>query len=224
MKTIDIEEVEKIMGRNFWGVKDWLSYCNVVFTKEQISEIMESSFDTDILNAPCPFEMGKSIKETHFAFLGLDEIRHKPLTIIEFQELISMRNRSSLFPKKRWYKTESFANNKTCALRLYLMPLAIIPKSTEKIFQEQLAILPEDYEVPSAIEEVFKDILYYKKNGILLNPSKWAMCQDITSWGERDRVAVGAFNINDEGLSINHFFDGKRNFFIGPATSLKLSM
>jgi len=66
---------------------------------------------------------------------------------------------------------ENFANELTCGFRWYLMPLEIVPNSTSKTYQEQLAMLPTDYKVSLAIEEVTKEILYYRKNGIFLNPT-----------------------------------------------------
>ena len=61
-----------IMGKNFFGVEEWSTLYGVNFTKKQLREVAEFPWSKDILNAPCPFHNCRSIKETHFAFLGLD--------------------------------------------------------------------------------------------------------------------------------------------------------
>ena len=52
------------------------------------------------------------------------------------------------------------------------MPQEIVQGSPGKSFEKQVAMLPPDYEAPFAVEETVKHILYYRKNGIYLNPRK----------------------------------------------------
>ena len=58
-----------ILGKNFFGVEEWSALYGVNFTKKQLREVADFPWNEDVLNAPCPFVKGKSVKETHFAFL-----------------------------------------------------------------------------------------------------------------------------------------------------------
>jgi hypothetical protein len=202
-----------------FGVEEWVTLYGVNFTNKQLRKISEFPWNENVLNAPCPFYKGKSIKETHFAFLGLDSFKGKPLTVIEWQELHpkSGQPRFYSYAPKCWYAKERFAKQSTCHFRWYLMPLEIIPKSTDKTYQEQVAMLPAEYEVPLAIEEITKLILYYKRNGIYLNQMRWGRCRDVTSGG--GRVNVGLFDL--DGLSVGDWWDGHRDYNLGLAASRK---
>jgi hypothetical protein len=208
-----------ILGKNFFGVEEWATLYGVNFTNKQLREIAEFPWNEDVLNAPCPFYKGKSIKETHFAFLGLDSFKGKPLTVIKWQELHSKSGQPRFYSYAPdcWYAKEKFAINSTCRFRWYLMPLEIIPDSTEKTYQEQVAMLSTEYEVPLAIEEITKLILYYRKNGIYLNPTNYGRCQDVSSGGFR--VRVGLFD--SVGLDVDYWWGDDRNYFVGLAASRK---
>jgi hypothetical protein len=207
------------MNKNFFGVEEWSTLYGVNFSKKQLREVAEFPWGEDILNAPCPFVKGKSIRETHFAFLGLNSIEGKPLTIIRWWKLhpAPWQPRFSHYVLGSWYTKRKFANEPTCGFRWYLMPLEIVPNSTYKTYKEQVTMLPAEYEVPFAIEEVGKDILYCMKNGIYLNRSKWGRCQDVISDGHR--VHVGCFNLR--GLRIGCYLAGHRDLSIGLAASRK---
>jgi hypothetical protein len=208
-----------IIGKNFFGVEEWSALYGVNFTKKQLREIADFPWNEDVLNAPCSFVKDKSVKETHFAFLGLDLIKSKPLPIIKWQELHpeSGQPRFYSYAPDCWYTKEKFANEPNCKFRWYLMPLEIVPNSTDKTYQEQVAMLPAEYEVPLAIEEVTKLILYYRKNGIDLNPTRWGRCQDVSSDGHR--VYVGLFDPG--GLDVDDYWDGNRRCNLGLSASRK---
>jgi len=86
-----------------------------------------------------------------------------------------------------------------------------------KTYQGQVAMLPAEYEVPFAVKKVSKDFLYYRKNGIYLNPQRHARCQDVTSVGRR--VVVGLFGALS--LVVDRWSDGYCGFSIGLAASRK---
>lgn len=209
-----------ILGKNFFGIEDWSALYGVNFSQKQLRTIAEFPWGEDILNSPCPFYKGKLIRETHGAFLELDRYMGKPLTIMKWQEVhpITGQPRFYSYPQDCWYKDEKFANQPTCAFRWYLMPLQIVPDSESKTYQDQVAMLPAEYEVPFAIEEVTKDLLYHRKNGTFLNPSRYGRCQDVSSSGYR--VYVGLFG--SYGLDVYYWTDGHRNGYVGLAASRKL--
>lgn len=208
-----------ILGKNFFGIEDWSALYGVNFSQKQLRAVAEFPWGEDILNSPCPFYKGKLIKETHGAFLELDRYMGKPLTIMKWQEIhpITGQPRFYSYPQDCWYKDEKFANTPTCAFRWYLMPLQIVPDSESKTYQDQVAMLPAEYEVPFAIEEVTKDLLYHRKNGNFLNPSRYGRCQDVSSSGSR--VRVGGFGSG--GLGVGGWAVDDRSDGVGLAASRK---
>lgn len=212
-----------IMGKNFFGVEEWSTLYGVNFSKKQLQEVAEFPWSEDILNASCPFVKGKRIRKTHFAFLGLKTISGEFLTIIKWKKLhpVTDQPRFCSHAPDNWYAKEKFANEPTCGFRWYLMPLEIVPNFRNKTYRKQAAMLPAEYEVPFAVEEVSKVILHCKKNGIYLNSLKWGRCQDVTSNGRR--VIVG--NFDSWGLDVTDWvwLNGRNDHDVGLATSRKFS-
>ena len=208
-----------VMGnKNFWGMEEWASIYGENFTEEQLSEVADFPWSEDILNAPCRFNEGKFVKDTHSAFLGIERINREPLTILKWHELHPDTDKPRFsYAKKPWYGKQRFATEVTCGLRWYLMLLEIAPDFTDKTYEEQVAMLPQDYEVPLAIEEVTKNILYYRKNGIYLNVLQWGRCQDITLYD--NRVTIG---YAEEGINVNQYWDNQCLSIEGVAVSRKL--
>jgi hypothetical protein len=85
------------------------------------------------------------------------------------------------------------------SFKWYLLHQNTVPNSEKKIYNKQKAMLPAEYEVPSAIAEVTKDLLVFHKTGIFVNPKKYARCKCRTSDGEL--IKVGYFDEN--GLDIS---------------------
>lgn len=213
------KSVRAIMSKNFFGVDEWLFFYGVNFSKKQLREVAKFPWSEDILNAPCPFHKGKSIKETHFAFLGLDTFKGKPLNILKWQELHPATSwpKFDSYASESWYNKEKFSNESICSFRWYLMPLEIPPDFTDKTYQEQVAMLPVNYEVPSVVEEVTKIILYYRKNNVCLSPTRSSRCRDTASDGSR--IYVNCFA--SVALSIYSCLDNLPRWDIGIAASRK---
>ncbi|MBI4992073.1 MAG: hypothetical protein HZB99_02540 [Candidatus Harrisonbacteria bacterium] len=211
--------VRAIQGKNFFGVEEWTALYSVKFTKKQLREVAEFPWGEDVLNAPCPLVKGKTVKETHFAFLGLENVNGKPLTILHLQELHPQNGQPKFasYAPSSWYSQQTWATKLTAKFRWYLMPLEIVPNSESKTYQDQVAMLPQGYEVPTAVEEVLKDILYYRKNGIYLNPTRYARTTDVTSDGYR--VVVGFFD--GDGLFVFRGWDDGRGGSLGLGASRK---
>ena len=72
--SIESRMARMVLGRNIFDVADWISYYDAKFTKKQIRDAGKFPWGEDVLNSPCPFNKGKLVKDTHFAFLGLTAI------------------------------------------------------------------------------------------------------------------------------------------------------
>lgn len=218
MKNIKSKLASQILKKNFFGAEDWETIYGLKLTKQSHRQIPNFPWDDKILNAACPFVKDKRVKETHFAFLGLDRLNGEPLNIMMFQELHPATSQPRFyFHPNPWYETKLFANQKTCGLRWYLMSLEIVPNSTGLTYEEQTSILPPEYEVPYAIEEIAKNIFFYRKNRLYINSANWSRCRDVFDCGH---VSVGFFDI--KGLDIYSTGDrGHGHYSIGVTGSRK---
>ncbi|MBI1999093.1 MAG: hypothetical protein HYS74_00360 [Parcubacteria group bacterium] len=207
-----------VMGKNFFGVEDWSVLYGVNFSQKQLRQVAEFPWGEDILNSTCPL-CGKVVKDCHFAFVGLDRINGKPLTILKLEELHPTTGQPKFYSyaPDAWYSKEKFARKTTMSFRWYLLHQNIVPKSEDKTYDGQRAMLTADYEVPSAVTEVTKDLLVFRKTGNFVNQSRYARCECVTSGGDR----VDAGDVGGGGLGVNHFWGGSRGYGVGLAASRK---
>ena len=220
--------VRAVMGKNFWGIEDWLYYSLIkeFLTKEQRRKVVDFPWwDNDTLNSPCPFNKGKLVKDTHFAFLGISGINGQPLTVAKWLKLYPGNGQPKFYCNNDpWHAGQPHTDVATMQLRWYLMLRDIVPGSTSKTPEEQVVMLPEGYEVPTTIMEVTKDILVFRKTGERPNGSRWwAACTERTV--ETDKVSVGSVScvgfFDEFGLDVT-YWDGYRNGRIGLGASRKL--
>lgn len=208
-----------IPGRNIFRPEEWEALYGVRFTNKQLREITEFPWSEDVLNAPCPFNKGKRVAETHFAFLGLDKLNGKPLTILRWHELHPATAQPRFYSEADpWYRTERFASEVTCEFRWYLMPFEIVPNPERKSYREQVAMLPYEYEVSTAIAEVTKYILTFRKGGIYPNSNSWGQCRDVLSFGGRGYVRVGGYR---DAVTVSGWWNVARDGLVGLAVSRK---
>lgn len=211
-----------VMGQNFFGVEEWATLHNVNFSKKQLREVSEFPWGEDILNSTCPL-CGKVVKDCHFAFLGLTSINGSPLTVAKWLELHPATSQPKFyFNQSPWHIGQPHTDVATMVLRYYLLHTEIVPNSTGKTPEEQAAMLPPEYEIPTTIAETTKDILVFRKTGVRPNGSKWAACTERTvktNSARAGRVScVGSFG--EDGLFV-YDWNGLRYCFVGVGASRK---
>ena len=197
-----------------FAVADWNANYRIALTSEQVSAVGNFPWSDATLNSPCPFNPGKVIRATHFAFVGVDSI-----TMMEFQRLNPQATepRFYQYAPDAWYAKEKFATKTKLGLRWYLLLKDIVPGSENKTFDEQVAILPAEYEVPSAVAETAKDLLIYKKTGKYVNSQRYARTSDLDSDGYR--VYVG--DCVAEGIGVSSRWGGARGDRVGVSACRK---
>jgi len=225
-KVITAAEAWQIMGRNMFDVADWMSYYNVKFTKRQLREAAKFPWSEDVLNGPCPYNPGKLVKDTHFAFLGITKINGVVFSVWEWLKLHPGIGDN----QPRFYFAENHPGHEgqphtdvaTMEFRWYLLLKEIVPGSTSKFPEAQVAMLTSAYEVPSTIAEVFKEILVFRKTKVQLNRTVWSACKDWTV--KTDKVSAGLVScvgsFNDDGLNVS-LWDGNRDLIVGVGASRK---
>lgn len=197
-----------------FGLVDWQKFYNMTFTQKQVSAIEKFPWSKKLLDSPCPFYRGKTIRETHFGFLGLDVIN-----IMELQKLNPRGTEPHFYSYApgAWYSQQGFTRNITLSFRWYLLLKEIVPNSKSRTFDDQKTMLPNEYEVPSAIMETTKDVLVYKKTGAYVNSSCYARTADSSS--DMSRVHVGLCNA--KGIIISSNLDTHIHDDIGIGASRK---
>lgn len=221
--SIESRLARVVLGRNIFTDADWMSYYDAKFTKKQLRDAGKFPLGEDILNGPCPFNKGKLVKDTHFAFLGISGINGQPLTVAKWLELHpAMGQPKFYFNQNPWHVGQPHTDVATLQLRWYLMLKDIVPGSTDNTPENQVAMLPAEYEVPMTIMETTKDILVFRKTGERPNGSRWAACKERTvktSSTDAGFVScVGYFG--GSGLSVLSWF-GSRDCDVGVGASRK---
>jgi hypothetical protein len=200
-----------------------MSYYDAKFTKKQLREAGKFPWGEDVLNGPCPFNKGETVSETHFAFLGITALNGAPLTVAKWLELHPATGQPKFyFNQNPWHAGQPHTDVATTELRWYLMLKDIVPGSMDKTPEEQVAMLPPEYEVPTTIMEVTKDILVFRKTNERPNGLQWAACTErtvkTTSAYSGAVSCVGFFN--GGGLRVG-LWVGHRNGCFGVGASRK---
>jgi hypothetical protein len=196
-------ETQKQQAVRVWSMSDWASYYG---KPEKLDPKVE-----EILMSPCPFHEGKLVADTHFAFMGTPSINGDPLTVAKWLELHPADGHPKFyFCSNPWHVGQPHTDVAVLEPRLYIVLREIVPGSLYQTREEQLALLPPEYEVPTTIVEITKDILVFRKTGKRCNDSVWAACAERIVKTDRvpprevsDVSCVGFFNEN--GLYIGHW-------------------
>lgn len=231
--STDQRIAQLLMGeKNFFGPKEWLtrfSKFGVSFTRQQLKRVADFPWGEDVLTSPDYWEPSKLVKDTHFAYLGVDAVvvaeAKQPLSINRLQEWHPATGQPCFYSYGNdcWYGNgkqgeQPFAKVTTCSWRWYLLRKEIVPKSTDTPYDQQLAMLPPEYEPPLAVEEVIKHLLFGALNtGVYLNKTVYARCRDFSADGFRLSVGLSGSG----GLSVDRWGDGGC-YVIGVGASRKL--
>lgn len=202
----------ELIKKYIFGPEEWSNFFGDKFQKTNIPDVPWSK---DSLEHP-------KINQKHFLFLGIDTLDGKPFDLLALYKLYP----EGKHPKV--YHRSDIAANKfvlgTCSFRWYHMPIGIVEGSLmygRESYDNQLALLPDEYEVPSAIERAIANVLYYFLNKTYLDRDphevKSARTSDVTDKG--DRVIMSAMYTT--GLDI---FDDRfsSSFKSGVSASRKL--
>ena len=120
------------------------------------------------------------------------------------------------FNSNPWHAGQPYADTATLELKWHLLLKEIVPNSVRKMPEEQVAMLPPEYGIPTTIAEVTKDILAFRKSSIRLNHSCWAVCTERTI--KTDRIVAGYVScvggFDEVGLHVSYWY-GDRNDCVG---------
>ena len=191
-KNCSIQEAKELLGANhFFGPEEWEKFFGKKFQLAKLPKIPWSQFDIRISQ-----EYG--IKQEHFLFLGVDKLSGEPLNIDTWIELYHGNDH----PKFASDWSDDWATdirNETCRSRWYSMPIGYVINTVNQTYERGQYLLPPGYEIPSMIERVSANILYYHLNGEYLDP------------GERGARTNALSPSDDYGRRRHVFVSGNKN-------------
>ncbi len=188
------------MERFIFNVEHWRRFYRANISRTLVELAAIFPWSDEVLNGPCPFNKNKRVKETHLAFFGMPTLIKKRLTVMALQRLHPPSDQPRFyFSHNPEYAQWPYANETTCEARWHLVLKNIVPGSTQTTARHQEALLPFEYEIPTTIEEVTKDILCFKLTRARPNPRLWARCREKRS--DDHLACAGHFNRNGLGIS-----------------------
>ena len=128
--------------------------------------------------------------------------------------IVSLWDLVGNFSTSEWYLDERFALVEDAPQYRQVRPT--VPGSCGKTYDEQLALLSPDEEVPMARIVVTALIVHFLATGERLLPDVYARCHDTASGGTR--VCVGHFDLN--GFRVRDYWDDNSYAYRGLASSL----
>ena len=229
--TPELESVERIMGKNFFGPKEWASIYPGLPLPESIPPLPNDI--EAILNEDCPFESGKKVSETHVMFLLPKEVGGESFTINQMREMEGQQNsthKRNIFysdhkkGKECWFdkpsNREDFAKT-PLETEWVLMPKSTVPNTKRKNYeqQDQEIAQHEKYRTAKTNELTSGMILHYVNTGEKIYESEYGWCEDATSDGLL--VYVGSFG--SDRLVVNRGRSDISSGLLGRAVVRKFS-
>lgn len=192
------EEAQDIMGRNYFGIRQGVQYFHVNPTQDIVDALREVPFSRETL---------EDCKDTHVL------VAIFPLSILDINGMIEQR--IFVIRECPWYIKEDFAKDRGetgwCLVRK-----TPVPGSTSKEWDEQLALLGENEEIPSAQIMVYTIVGHYFAEGERLFKD---VCV-LTSSDDSNGDPIGVDNFEDR-LAVQVWGRGGHSDHVGVASVRK---
>ncbi|MDD2731916.1 MAG: hypothetical protein PHI53_01825 [Candidatus Pacebacteria bacterium] len=195
--TTSQKRAREIMGRNFFGIEEAIKHFGVNPTRQQTLALSEIPFSEEVL---------QKAKDTHVLVAVF------PLSILEIRGKVDSR----LFCDQSWYNEESVARDRG-KTSWHLVSKTPVNNSTSKNWEEQLALIGEEDEVPTAQVMVYTIIGHYLATDERLFEHIYVRTSSVASVGRR--LFVGAFDLR--GLYVCYDWDDYRSADLGVSSARK---
>ena len=177
------KHTREIMGKNFFGVEEAIKHFGINPTNRQLAMLSEIPFSESVL---------QELKNSHILVAVF------PISILEIRKKVD----SKLFYNQDWYSDQEFAKEKG-ELGWQLIRKTPVENSTSKNWQEQLALIPEEDEVPTAQVMVYTIAGHYLATNERLFENVYVRTSSLDSGGSR--VDIGSFGSG--GLRVPRYWD-----------------
>ena len=195
-----LNEAKEILGnKNVFGPEEWTRIFGINTIIDNSS--IEIPWSAEVLRNP-------GINQSHFLFLGVDEFNGKPLNLQAWCDYFQGTDHPKFLRSGGiWFLSEEFSQL-TCLSRWYLMTKSVALGSKNVYYYQQLSMLPENYEVPTAIERVTGNLLYHLQNGSYLDDFP-ARMRDIDSSNTTVYIGIDP----NQGIFLGNKYEGARETF-----------
>lgn len=204
LPSTEQRRARSIMGKNFFGVEDAVKYFKVQPTGCQLEKLAKIPFSEEILT---------KYRDSHVLVAVF------PLSIIDLRNVVYGVFDNSLFFRQNWYEGHAFAEDKGDDVEWCLVRKNPIYDSFSKTWKEQLELLSEDEEVPTAKILTYTAVGYYFLTNDYIMQDIYVRSDSVDSAG--DRICFG--NFKNLCFGINHYWDDGGNSVLGLITSMKHS-
>ena len=195
---IEFAAKSMVMGRNFISCEEVEKHSGVKFSDDDLSVLFEG--------IPSTPKVLKECKDTHIL------VPMPALSIMEIRALVP----AGTFWDSNWYNDEAFANGEKCRPGWHLIRKTAVPDSTGKCYDEQVALLGSEEEVPPACELVYAAVISKLVRDDKLFSRGWVRSSSLSSAGCRVHVSFCG-----DGLVIDDWCDVARYDDLGVASSRK---
>lgn len=201
LPTTEQRRARNIMGKNFFGIEDAVKHFGVKPTGSQLETLAKIPFDEETL---------ESCRDSHVLVAVF------PLSIIDIRSIVNNFSQGTLFYTQDWYEGQAFARDKG-EVEWQLVKKIPINNSFLKTWEEQLELLSEDEEVPTAQIITYTAVGYFfaTEDFILKDIYVRTNSFDLAS----DRVCFG--NFHNLCFGINHYWDDVGSQVLGISTMKK---
>ena len=187
----------------------WERYFDAVGEDPVLPDGLEA-----IMDSPCPFWVGRQVRDTHLLALIPSHVAGQPLTLDYLGDLITRPQGEDHGTKYRYYWDgirKAIGNQSPSSSYWVLMTKDVLPGSRDKSYRDQCALVErhQGYAVPGALEAAVVVLLHHVRSGERLysdNPYTYTRCR------ERVRglqLVVGGFSSG--GLSVDNNYNSSRS-------------
>lgn len=160
--------IEAILGRDgYYGIRDWSRDWWLFLLDDSKVDFPKFPSSLSILDEKCRFYPDKLVRDTHCLFLGVD------ISCYGWEDYLCKRGVTGRYDKplivSSSYSLGMTAHLQNCHYAWYLMLEGAVPSSAGKTLEEQLALLPHGYRLPSMMEMLTHRALYFAKEGELFS-------------------------------------------------------
>lgn len=199
------DRAREIMGPNFFGPAEWERLFSVRLSDSELRRISEFPWSEEdlLVKAPGPYGGNMSgpggstitVRDRHFAFLGLQVINGRELNLAHWVDLLSRReDLDRMVYLEKTDREESFAQ-RSCLFRWYLMPWDPVYLNLASASEDPEDVLPDNYELPYAIEQTTHTLLFNLLPGRrVLNERVTVVCKDAGRAGFA--IGVGPWDLS----------------------------
>ncbi|MFA4995656.1 MAG: hypothetical protein WC536_00755 [Patescibacteria group bacterium] len=168
--SIPFSEVENLLGNNVFGPKEWETIYKAPVSSVSRLKAEWFPWTREDLLSSCPFEPGRQVAETHFAFFGKTSVNGRKLTVDGWIDLHKDILQIESFKSSVLGEQGEWRDREVCGEKWHLIYMGAMSIDPNKIIRQPLPewgqreFLPSGYGMTCPIETVTSHLLYYLRN------------------------------------------------------------